>query len=411
MRPLSRRNFLAAASAVAAAPLLPARLFAATPDNTPVHGLSAFGELKYPVDFKHFDYINPDAPKGGRMNFAPPNWAFNQSVLTFNTLNTFVFKGQAPVRAEMCFDTLMLRALDEPDAIYGLLAESVSISADRNTFTFKLRPEARWHDGAPLTAEDVAFTYKIFRDKDRAHPALWDALKDVVEAVAVDDHTVRIVFDGKQGEQAVLSAATMPIVSKAYYEANDFGASTMKPPLGSGPYRMGRISAGSSIEYERVADYWAQDLPVNRGQNNFDLIRIEFFADRDVAFEAFKKGDIHFRQEFTSRTWATAYHFPAIKEGRVIKREFPRELAPQMQAIGLNQRRPQFQDVRVRRAIAMCFDFEWMKKNLFFNSYDRSQSSFEQSDFKATGLPSPEELALLEPFRAELPPEAFGEAV
>ncbi|EBU8132070.1 ABC transporter substrate-binding protein, partial [Salmonella enterica subsp. enterica serovar Java] len=322
MRPLSRRNFLAAASAVAAAPLLPARLFAATPDNTPVHGLSAFGELKYPVDFKHFDYINPDAPKGGRMNFAPPNWAFNQSVLTFNTLNTFVFKGQAPVRAEMCFDTLMLRALDEPDAIYGLLAESVSISADRNTFTFKLRPEARWHDGAPLTAEDVAFTYKIFRDKDRAHPALWDALKDVVEAVAVDDHTVRIVFDGKQGEQAVLSAATMPIVSKAYYEANDFGASTMKPPLGSGPYRMGRISAGSSIEYERVADYWAQDLPVNRGQNNFDLIRIEFFADRDVAFEAFKKGDIHFRQEFTSRTWATAYHFPAIKEGRVIKREF-----------------------------------------------------------------------------------------
>lgn len=407
---LSRRGFLGL-TAAALTPSLPRRLFAATPTGQKVHGLSAFGDLKYPADFTHFDYLNPDAPKGGRMNFSPPNWTYNQSVLTFNTLNSFAFKGQSPVRAEMCFDALMARALDEPDAIYGLIADGVTLSDDRNTFEFSLRPEARWHDGSPLTADDVAFSYMLFKDKEKAHPVLSLALTELKEAVAIDARTVRLSFTGKQSEQAVLSAAAMPMVSKAYYTANDFGASTMKPPLGCGAYRVGRINAGSFIEYERVADYWAKDLPVNRGSSNFDVIRIDFYGDRQAGFEAFKKGDIHYRQEFTSRTWATGYDFPAVTNKRVILREFPRELAPQMQALAMNQRRPQFQDQRVRRAIALCFDFEWMKKNLFFGSYDRSQSSFEQSEFKAEGSPSPQELAILEPFRAELPSEVFGEAV
>lgn len=406
---LPRRDFLALAGAAAASALLPSRTFAAIPTGTKLHGLSAFGDLKYPAGFSHFDYVNPNAPKGGTMNFSPPNWTLNQSPLTFNTLNSFALKGDAPPRMEMCFDTLMARALDEPDAVYGLLAESVTLSADRNSFDFTLRPEARWHDGTPLTAQDVAFSLMLYKDK--GHPDLLLPLTEMNEAVAVDDRTARLTFSGRQSAQTILTVVTMPIVSKAYYGANDFESSTMKPPLGSGPYKVGRVSAGQSIEYERAADYWANDLAVNRGQNNFDRIRIDFYRDRQAAFEAFKKGDTTFREESVARVWTTGYDFPALKEGKVVKREFPGEKWPAMQAVAVNQRRERFRDVRVRRALDLCFDFEWTKRTLFSGSYDRSQSNFEHSDFRADGLPSPQELALLEPFRAELPPETFGEAV
>lgn len=406
---LSRRAVLSTGAAlVAAGAVKPSILFAATPSNTPVHGLSAFGELKYPADFKHFDYINAEAPKGGRMNFQPPNWGYNQNPNTFNTLNPFSQKGDSPPRMEFCFDTLMVRALDEPDALYGLLAENISISDDRNTFEFKIRPQARWHDGTPLTAEDIAFTYMLFKEK--GEPGISLPLTDLVEAVAVDTQTARLVFNGKQTEPTIRTVVQIPIVSKAYYTANDFEASTMTPPLGSGGYKVGALSAPNWIEYERVPDYWGNDLPVNVGTGNFDRIRIDLFQDRQAGFEAFKKGEIHFRQEFTSRVWATGYDFPALNEGKVIKREFPEEKDPQFQAVAINQRREKFHDPRVRRAIALCFNFEWMKKNLFFGSYDRSQSPFEASEFKATGLPSPAELALLEPLRANVPPEVFGEA-
>ncbi|MCO5063667.1 MAG: extracellular solute-binding protein [Rhizobiaceae bacterium] len=409
MRRVSRRTLLSAAAVVAAGPLLPARLFAAAATDTPLHGLSAFGDLKYPADFTHFDYVNADAPKGGQMNFQPPNWIYNQTPFTFNTLNSLVLKGESPPRTELCFDQLMVRALDEPDAVYGLLAENVTLSDDRNTFTFKLRPQARWHDGSPVTAHDVAFSYKLYKEK--GHPDLLLPLRDMLDAVAVDDHTARLRFNGEQSALNILDIAVMPIVSKSFYTANDFEASTLTPPLGSGPYRMGRITAGRNIILERVEDYWGRDIPVRVGQCNFDRIRMDFYQERQAAFEAFKKGDTTFRQEFTSRVWATEYNFPAITDGRVIKREFPGEAWPQMQAVALNQRRPQFRDARVRRAIALCFDFEWSKRALFFGSYDRSQSTFENSDFKAEGKPSQEEMALLEPLRAELPPEAFGEAV
>ena len=404
---LPRRGFLALGAAAGAAALMPGAAFAASPAGQRLHGLSVFGELKYPAGFAQFDYVNPDAPKGGSFSFPPPNWTYNQSPFTFNTLNSFTLKGDAPPRMELCFDTLMARALDEPDAVYGLLAESVTISADRNGFDFALRPQARWHDGTPLTAEDVAFTLMLYKEK--GHPVLLLPLAELEEARALDAHTVRLTFSGRQSSQTLLTVATMPIVSKAYYTANDFEAARMVPPLGSGPYKIGRVAAGQTIEYERVPDYWGRDLAVNRGQYNFDRIRIDFYRDRQAAFEAFKKGDTHFREEFTARVWASDYDFPALAQGKVVKREFEGEKWPSMQSIALNQRRAQFRDVRVRRAIAMCFDFEWTRRTLFAGSYQRSQSNFEKSEFRAEGLPTPGELALLEPFRAELPPETFGE--
>ena len=221
-------------------PLLPA--FAASPSGKPLHGLSAFGDLKYPADFKHFDYVNPDAPKGGTFNFSVPSWAFNQSPLTFNTLNSFTPKSDAPPRMEMCFDTLMTRALDEPDAVYGLLAESVTISDDRNSFEFKLRPEARFHDGSPVTAADIAFTFTTYKEK--GHYDLQLPLLELASAEAVDPRTVRLVFTGKQSERTILNVMEFPIVSRAFFEKHPFEDATMTPLLGSGPYKVGRVVAG-----------------------------------------------------------------------------------------------------------------------------------------------------------------------
>ena len=409
MKSLARREFLALSGAAMLSPLLPRRGFADVPTGRPLHGLSAFGALKYQPGFEHFDYANPEAPKGGTFNFSPPNWAFNQNVLTFNTLNTFVPRGDAPPRIEMCFDGLMTRAIDEPDAIYGLLAETVMLSEDRNTFEFRLRPEARFHDGSPLTAHDAAFSFNVFKEK--GHPSLQLPLFEMVEAVAVDDATFRIVFSGEQSDRAVLSVATYPIVSSVYFEAHPFDGSQISAPLGSGPYKVGLVRPGQTIEYDRVEDYWGRDLPVNRGQYHFDRIRIEFYRDRQAGFEAFKKGNILYRQEFTSRVWATGYDFPAIDEGKVVKREFPSELRPSMQAWAVNQRRARFADPRVREAIGLCFDFEWTQRNLFYGSYERSQSCFEQSPYKAEAVPGEAELALLERFRGRIPEEAFGEPV
>jgi microcin C transport system substrate-binding protein len=406
---LPRRRFLAFGSAAAVSPLLPRPIFAKSPTDQPLHGLSAFGDLKYPPDFKHFDYVNPDAPKGGVFNFSPSYWFFNQSPLTFNTLNSFIRKGDAPPRLEMCFDSLMDEALDEPDAHYGLLAESVAISDDRNTFEFKLRSEARFHDGSPVTAEDAAFTFNLLKEK--GHPDFSLPLVELKEAVADDERTLRLVFSGKQPERLILTVVIFPIFSKAFLVANPFEGSGLTPLLGSGPYKVGRVAPGQWIEYERVPDYWGRDLPLNRGQYNFDRIRIEFYGARQAAFEAFKKGEILYRQEYTSRIWATGYDFPAVREGKIVRREFPDELRPSMQAMAINQRRERFRDRRVRQAIALCFDFEWTNRNLFYDSYKRSQSLFEQSPYRTEGKPSPDELALLEPLRDKLPEEVFGEAV
>jgi microcin C transport system substrate-binding protein len=406
---LLRRDFLALSGAAMLSPFVGGRAFAEVPAGQPLHGLSAFGELKYGPGFPHFDYANLEAPKGGTFNFSPPNWGFNQNVLTFNTLNSFVPRGDAPPRMELCFDSLMVRALDEPDAIYGLLAQTVTVSEDRNAFIFKLRPEARFHDGTALTADDVAFSYALFKEK--GHPSLQLPLLQMTEAVATDPATVRIAFNGEQSARTVLSVAQFPIVSKTFYENNPFDSSQINAPLGSGPYRVGLVRPGLTIEYDRVADYWGRDLPVNRGFHHFDRIRIEFFRDRQAAFEAFKKGDVTYRQEFTSRIWATGYDFPAVADGRVIRREFPSELRPSMQGWALNQRRSRFADLRVREAVGLCFDFEWTRRNLFFGAYERSQSCFERSPYKAEGMPDAAELALIDRLGERLPAAVRGEPV
>jgi len=342
------------------------------------------------------------------MNFQPPNWYFNQNVQTFNTLNTYVLRGDAPPRMELCFDALMVSAADEPDAMYGLVAKTVDVSDDGNVFTFHLRPEARFHDGTPLTAEDVAFSLMLIK-KD-GHPNLAQVIRELVSAEASDPATVVVTLSGQQARDTILTIAGLPIFSKAYYGANDFLAGTLQAPLSSGAYTVGRLSAGRFIEYQRVPDYWAKDLPVRRGLANFDAIRIDFFTERQAAFEAFKKGEITFREEFTAITWAKDYNFPAVADGRVVKSAFPGEKRPSFQGWFINTRRPKFADPRTREAIGLAFDFEWSNRNLFFDSYTRMVSYFEKSDFAARGLPTPEELALLEPHRAELPAEVFGEA-
>lgn len=404
----SRRDVLALGAATAAVALLPSRVFAASPTETPLHGLSAFGDLKYAAGFKHFDYVNPDAPKGGTFNFAPTNWVFNQNTMTFNTLNSFILKGDAPPRMEMCFDTLMTSALDEPDSMYGLVAETVTIAPDRNSFTFKLRPDARFHDGSPLTAEDAAFSYKLL--KSDGAPDFAIPLARLADAVADDKQTLRLIFDGKQSERLILSIIGFPILSRTDIEANGFKGG-MRPLLGSGAYKVGRVAPGQTIEYDRVTDYWARDLNVNRGQYNFDRIRIDFYRNRQADFEALKKGDTFFRTENVARSWALDYDFPSLQEGKVIKRTFPGEKRPLMQAMALNHRRAALNDIKVREAIGLCFDFEWTRRNFFYDLYDRSQSLFERSDYRAEGKPSAEELALLRPLRGKIPDEAFGEAV
>ncbi|GIL01231.1 MAG: ABC transporter substrate-binding protein [Alphaproteobacteria bacterium] len=408
--PFTRRAFIRMAAGAAAAPLLPAVSLAANPTETPLHGLSAFGELKYPPDFAHFEFASPQAPKGGSFVFSPSYWYFNQNTQTFNTLNTFVLAGEAPPRIELCFDSLMNWAWDEPDALYCSLARTVTISADRNRYRFELREAARFHDGSAVTADDVVFSYLTIREQ--GHPQLALDLANLETAEAAGPHTVELVFNGSQSERAILAVAnSVPILSRAWYATRDFEAATLEPALGSGPWKVGRFESGLFIEYERVADYWAGELGFARGLDHFDRIRIDFFRERTAFLEAFKKGDIAWREEFTAKFWATEYDFPAARQGRVKQAYFPSEKRPSLQGWAVNTRRAKFADRRTRQALAVLFDFEWTNRNLFYDAYARSHSLFEGSDLAANGPPPAGELALLEPLRDKLPEAAFGEAV
>jgi len=381
---------------------------AETPDG-PRHGMSLFGDLKYGPDFQHLSYVDPAAPKGGRMVMLAPNSVFNQSFLTFNTLSSFSTKGDAPPRMELTFAALMARATDEPDALYGQAAESIDISEDGNVLVFRLRPEARFHDGAPILASDVAWSLTTLKQEGHADIVL--PLKEMVSAQASGEREVTVTLSGKQSRELKLVLAALPIFSAKWYEGREFGASTLEAPLGSGPYKIGNLQQGRFIEYERVPDWWGADLPINRGAYNFDVIRLEFFRDRQAGFEAFKKGAITFREEFTSKTWATEYNFPAIEAGKVTKERLAAEALPDFQAWYLNTRRAKFADPRTRQAIGLAFDFEWLNANLFFNSYTRTTSFFEKSVYEAEGEPSEAEIAVLEPYRDQLPEEVFGPAV
>ncbi|MCC2110741.1 MAG: ABC transporter substrate-binding protein [Hyphomicrobiales bacterium] len=401
---LSRRTVLKFAAAAAIAPGLGRRGLAA--ETASHHGLSVFGDLKYPAGFAHFDYVDPAAPKGGRLVRTAAEWAYNQGPLTFNTLNGFVLKGDAPPRVELVFDSLMTRASDEPDAVYGLLAESADVADDGTLYRFHLRPQARFHDGTPVTAADVAFSLNLLKEK--GHPSIGQTIRDMRTVEAEDDRTALVRFAPGRARDLPLIVASLPVFPKAYWTSRDFEAATLEPLLGSGPYKIGRFEVGHFIEYDRVADYWGRGLPVNRGHHNFDVVRIEFYRDSDVSFEAFKKGGLTFREEFSSKTWSTGYDFPAVADGRIKRTSFPDDRPSGAQGFFLNVRRAKLADRKVREALIYAFDFEWSNATLFYGLYERTRSFFENSELMAEGLPSADELALLEPFRDQLPAEVFG---
>ncbi len=402
---LSRRKVLVLTGS-AAALVFAART--AKPQEIENHGISAFGDLKYPVNFHHFKYVNPNAVKGGTFSQIGSNKQFNQSFLTFNSLNSFVLKGDAAQGMELTFATLMARALDEPDAMYGLAASTVRISADGLTYRFLIRPEAHFHNGTKLTAQDAAFSLNTLKEK--GHPIIRQWMRDMDSAEAADDISLVIKFSAKRGREIPLFVAGLPIFSRSYYANKNFEDSTLEIPLGSGAYRVGRFEAGHYIEFARVKDWWGADLPVSRGSNNFDTVRYEYYRDRDVAFEGFTARSYLFREEFTSRIWATRYDFPAIRDGRVKREVLPDQTPSGAQGWFMNTRHEKFRDVRVREAIINAFDFEWTNRNVMYGSYDRTHSYFQNSDLMAMGKPSSEELALLEPFHDKLPAEVFSEA-
>ncbi len=370
--------------------------------SAPRHGLSAFGDLKYSNGFAHFDYVNPDAPKGGKMALIGP-----VPHDTFDSFNGYILKGDPVQGYELMFDSLMTRANDEPDALYGLAASTADIAEDRRSVTFALRTEAQFGDGTALTAEDVCDTFRLLSAE--GHERIKITLKDVEACDVLGPHQVRYRFRGKNNRDLPLTLAELPIFSKAYYAKVDFTKSTLDPPLGSGAYQVKSFKPGEYVTYGRRADYWAKDLPVNRGRYNFDEVRFDYFRDRTAALEALKSGVIDLREEYTSRDWATAYDFPAVQDGRVKLLDLPDETPSGAQGFFFNLRRAKFQDIRVRKAMTLAFDFEWSNQNLFFGLYIRTASFFEASPLKAESLPPPDELALLEPLRTDLRPEVFGE--
>ncbi len=369
----------------------------------PRQGLSAFGDLKYPPDFKHFDYVNPDAPKGGLVA--------TQGILainTFDSFNGYILKGDAAQNIGLLFDTLMVRANDEPDAVYGLVARSADLAPDKKSVTFQLRAEARFSDDTKLTGEDVCDSFRLISTE--GHERIRVLIRDVEKCEVLAPYEVRYTFKGENTRDLPLIIAELPIFSKAYYAKNDFSKSTLEPPLGSGPYKIRDYKQGQYVAYLRRSDYWATDLPVNKGRYNFDEIRIEYFKDRTAAVEALKAGILTFREEFTSRDWATAYNTKSVAEGRLIKDVLPDKTPSGAQGFYINLRREKFQDIRVRKALDLAFDFEWTNANLFYSSYQRTVSFFENSPLMAKGEPSQEELKILEPFRKDLRPEVFDEA-
>lgn len=370
------------------------------------HGLSFFGDLKYPRGFAHFDYVNPEAPKGGLLSQIGPTAAYNAAYDSFDTLNGYILKGNAAQRLDLIFDRLMVRAYDEPDALYGLVAETVETSRDGLTLTFHLRDTATFHDGSKLTAEDVAFSFDLL--KREGHPNIAENLREVRHFKALDARTLQVTFTGKQTRDLPLFiAGELPIFSRAFYSSHRF-SDTLDMPLGSGPYKIASADPGRQITYERVKDYWARGLNVNVGQWNFDRLQFVYYRDRTVGFEAFSAQKYLFREEFTSKVWATQYTFPAVRDHRVKLLTTPDETPSGAQGWFINIRRDKFKDHRVRQALGLAFDFEWTNKNLFHNLYKRTSSYFENSTMKAEGLPSPAELALLEPYRMSLPESVFG---
>lgn len=375
----------------------PSRSQTAAARGASAHGLSMYGDLKYGPGFRHFAYASPDAPKGGDVRLA--------AIGTFDTLNPFVLKGVAAAGIAELFDTLTVGSADEPFSQYGLVAESIEAPADRSWVAFGLRPEARFHDGSPMTADDVIWTFETLKTK--GHPFFRSYYAQVVKAEKASERKVRFTFGPGDNRELPLIVGQLPVLSRAYWSKRDFEKTTLEPPLGSGPYKVEAVDAGRSITYRRVKDYWAAKLPVKVGTDNFDTIRYDYYRDITVAVEAFKGGEYDFRAENVAKNWATAYNVPAVAQGLIKKEEIRNEVPTGMQAFVYNTRRPMFQDPRVRRALAHAFDFEWTNRNLFYGAYSRTRSFFSNSELASSGLPGPDELRVLELFRGKVPEEVF----
>lgn len=382
---------------------------AAAQDGSWRHGLSLFGELKYAPGFAHFDYVNPQAPKGGTARF--------YSIGTFDSLNPFTFKGRTAGLLGQVYETLMTTSFDEPSSEYVLLADGVSYPMDYSSVTYRLNAKARWHDGAAVSVEDVIFSLQQLK---KSHPFYSAYYKNVIKAEKTGEREVTFKFDQAGNRELPQITGQLPILPKHWWSAQgpdgtarNVGESTLEKPLGSGPYRVGDVKPGRSITIERVADYWGQDLPVNVGQNNFDKLRMEYFRDDTIALEAFKADQYDWRPETSAKNWATAYDtmhmrgFQAAKSGRVVLDKFHLENVETMQGFAFNIRREKFQDPRVRRAFNYAFDFEWANRTLFYGQYVRTNSYFANSDLAATGLPGAKELERLEPIKDQVPPEVF----
>ena len=406
---LSRRTLLRSSAAVLATPVA-----SALPDFAPAaradekewrHGLSLFGDLKYPADFKRFDYVNPAAPKGGTVR--------QISLGTFDNFNMVVsgVKGTLAGGIDLVYDTLMVSAFDEVSTEYGLLAEAVSHPADFSAVTYRLRANAKWHDGKPVTPDDVIFSLEAFK---KHHPQLSAYYRHVTKAEKSGERDITFTFDGPGNRELPQIVGQLNVLPKHWWESTDasgkkrdVGATTLEPPLGCGAYRIKEFNAGRNLTMERVKDYWGKDLPVNVGRDNFDEIRYEYFRDSTVAREAFKADTVDWRTENSAKDWATGYDFPAVKDKRVVLEEFPIRSSGVMQAFVFNTRRDKFKDPRVRLAMNHVFDFEEMNKQIFFGQYKRVGSYFEGLELASSGLPEGKELEILEAVRAKVPPEVF----
>lgn len=362
-----------------------------------VHGIALHGTPKYPANFTHFDYVNPDAPKGGEIRL--------ESLGTFDTVNPFTLKGVAADNAAIVFETLMVKSLDEPFTEYGWVAESVTVAPDRSWVSYRIRPEAKFHDGSPITPDDVIFSFETLRDKGQ--PFYRSYYKDVAKAEKTGDRDVRFSFKDTTNTELPLIMGELPVLSKKFWQGKDFAATTLEPILGSGPYEIDTMEQGRNISYKRVKDWWGKDLAVNRGRYNFDEIRNDYYRDATVALEAFLAGRYDFRLENVAKNWALAYNTPAVKDGLIKRDNLKNELPAGMQGFVFNMRRPIFQDRRVREALNYAFDFEWSNKNFAYNAYERTKSYFENSELAAKGLPTPDEIKILDPYRGKVPDEVF----
>jgi microcin C transport system substrate-binding protein len=372
------------------------------------HGIALWGELKYPANFQHFDYVNPNAPKGGALKLS--------TNAAFDSMNPFILKGvAAPGVAGFVYQSLMVASYDEPQSYYPLIARSITLAPDRTSAVFALNPNARWQDGKAITAADVVWSFDILKAK--GHPSLRAQYKPIT-AEAVDRSSVRFRFADRAHRELPLIAASMPVLPKhAFCEGQatpaptctPFDKTTLTPPMGSGPYRVSAVDAGRSITFTRVADYWGAALPSQRGLNNFDTIRYDVYRDDTVALEGIKSHQFDYYEEFIARNWATAYDVPAVRSGELIKTKIPHKIPRGMQGFIFNTRAAKFADVRVREAIGLTLDFEWMNRTLFYGAYDRGRSYFNNTEFEANGLPDAAERALLAPYKSQLPARLFTE--